>query len=100
MALTLTRSALIEDCARAALIIAPFPAPAGCGAATVIDRRRLDATGALTLKIAGERFDTRASRAVGENRPWSRPSRVFGRVRVKDGSEANADDVGAADRLD
>jgi competence protein ComEC len=81
VALLRTRDALVEDCARAALVIAPFPVPSGCGAATIIDRRRLDLSGALALKITGDEFEIRSARAVGENRPWSRAPRVFGRAR-------------------
>jgi competence protein ComEC len=72
VALLRTREALVEDCGRAALVIAPFPVPSGCGAATIIDRRHLDTTGAVTLKILGEQFEMRSARAIGENRPWSR----------------------------
>src|SRR4051812_15498255 len=72
VALLRTREALVEDCRRAALVIAPFPVPSGCGAATIIDRRHLDTTGAVTLKILGEQFEMRSARAIGENRPWSR----------------------------
>jgi competence protein ComEC len=81
VALVLTRDALLEDCTRATLLIAPFPVPTGCAAATIIDRRRLDQTGAMTLKVSGDQFEIRAARAIGENRPWSRPPRTFGRVR-------------------
>jgi competence protein ComEC len=81
VALVLSRDALLEDCARATLVIAPFPIPAGCGAPTIIERRRLDETGAVTLKIAGDQFEMRTARAIGENRPWSRAPRPIGRAR-------------------
>jgi competence protein ComEC len=104
VALLRTREALVEDCARAALVIAPFPIPSGCGAATIIDRRRLDVSGAVTLKIAGDQFQTRAARAIGENRPWSRAPRAIGRVRSVVPSEKGEENSGemtrAIDRLD
>ncbi|MEA2857962.1 MAG: competence protein ComEC, partial [Methylobacteriaceae bacterium] len=104
VALLRTREALVEDCARAALVIAPFPIPSGCGAATIIDRRRLDVRGAVTLKIAGDQFQTRAARAIGENRPWSRAPRAIGRVRSVVPSEKGEENSGemtrAIDRLD
>ena len=101
VALLRTRDALVEDCARAALVIAPFPVPSGCGAATIIDRRRLDTTGAVTLKIAGDQFDMRAARSIGENRPWSRAPRAIGRARPVKPADENSEDVTRAiDRLD
>jgi competence protein ComEC len=80
VALLRTREALVEDCGRAALVIAPL-VPSGCGAATIIDRRHLDTTGAVTLKILGEQFEMRSARAIGENLPWSGAPRIFGRPR-------------------
>ncbi|MEA2832932.1 MAG: competence protein ComEC [Methylobacteriaceae bacterium] len=104
VALLRTREALVEDCARAALVIAPFPIPSGCGATTIIDRRRLGVSGAVTLKIAGDHFETRAARAIGENRPWSRAPRAVGRVRSvvpPEKSEENSGEMTRAiDRLD
>jgi competence protein ComEC len=103
VALLQKRDALIEDCARAALVIAPFPVPSGCTAATIIDRRRLDETGALTLKIVDDRFEMRAARAIGENRPWSRAPRPFGRARrnaPEQRSDAAEEDVRVSDRFD
>jgi competence protein ComEC len=99
VALLRTRDALVEDCARAALVIAPFPVPVGCAAATIIDRRRLDGTGAVTLKIVDDRFEMRAARAIGEHRPWSRAPRAIGRPRSVT-SEQREDDTREIDRLD
>jgi competence protein ComEC len=99
-----TRDALIADCARASLLIAAFPVPTGCGASTIIDRRRLDATGAMTLKIAGEQFEMRSARAIGENRPWSRAPRGFARARANASAErrddTSAEDMHPFDRFD
>ncbi|ATQ70228.1 ComEC/Rec2 family competence protein [Methylosinus trichosporium] len=72
VALVFDRRALIEDCARAQIVIASFDAPAGCGAPIVLDRRKLAETGAVTLRFASERIDWRMARAPGEDRPWSR----------------------------
>jgi competence protein ComEC len=103
VALLRTRDAFIEDCTRASLVIAPFPAPSGCGATTIIDRRRLDETGAVTLKIVDDRFEMRAARAIGENRPWSRAPRFAGRARTNapaQRSDTSDEDVRVSDRLD
>ncbi|BBU62629.1 competence protein ComEC [Methylosinus sp. C49] len=72
VALVTDRKALIEDCARAAIVIAPFYAPAGCGAPILLDRRKLAETGAATLRFIGERVEWRTARSPGEDRPWSR----------------------------
>lgn len=72
VALLLDRSALIEDCARAAVLIAPFRIPSGCGAPIIVDRRKLDETGALAATFTDGGVLWRATRAPGEDRPWSR----------------------------
>jgi competence protein ComEC len=105
VALLRTRDALLEDCARAALVIASFPVPSGCAATTIIDRRRLDQTGALTLKIVEDQFEMRAARAIGENRPWSRPPRMFGRPRSsasipEKGNNTAEENTASFDRFD
>jgi competence protein ComEC len=69
------RKALIEDCARAAIVIAPFYAPAGCGASILLDRRKLAETGAVTLRFGPEAVEWRTARGPGEDRPWSRAPR-------------------------
>jgi competence protein ComEC len=66
------RAALIEDCARAEIVITPVYAPEGCGAPIVIDRRKLAETGAVTLRFKGERIEWSVARAPDEDRPWSR----------------------------
>jgi competence protein ComEC len=72
VALVTDRKALIEDCARAAIVIAPFYAPAGCGASILLDRRKLAETGAVTLRFGPEAVEWRTARGPGEDRPWSR----------------------------
>lgn len=71
VALAEDRAALFEDCARAAILITPRYAPDGCAAPIVIDRRLLAETGALTLRIVGDRVEWRMARGVDEDRPWS-----------------------------
>jgi competence protein ComEC len=63
-----------EDCRRAMVIVSPLPAPAGCGAALVLDRARLRASGATAVRIAASgEPNVRTVRIVGEPRPWMRP---------------------------
>ncbi|MBR0814770.1 ComEC family competence protein [Bradyrhizobium diazoefficiens] len=61
--------ALVDDCSRAALVVASRPAPPDC-AAMVVDRQRLARQGALALTQRGEGFSVQAVRARGTNRPW------------------------------
>ena len=72
VALATKREALLEDCARADVLIAPFEAPQGCAAKIVIDRRRLAETGAATLRFTENGVEWSTARARGEDRPWSR----------------------------
>jgi competence protein ComEC len=72
VALVSDRRALIEDCARAEIVIAPFDAPAGCGAPILLDRRKLRETGAVTLRFEPDRIVWRMARGPSEDRPWSR----------------------------
>ncbi|PPD44627.1 MAG: competence protein ComEC [Methylocystis sp.] len=72
VALVTTPGALLEDCARAAIVLTPLDAPEGCAAPIVIDRRKLAQTGAISLlleKDGGAQWTS--ARGVGENRPWS-----------------------------
>src|SRR5690606_27246267 len=70
VALVLAREALIEDCARASIVVTPLYAPDGCAAPIVIDRRKLAETGAITMRFEGERIEWRTARGVDEDRPW------------------------------
>jgi len=72
VALVEDRSALIDDCGRAAIVITPRSAPEGCGAPIVIDRRKLAETGAVTLRLKGDRVEWNMVRSPDEDRPWSR----------------------------
>ena len=71
LALTLERTALAEDCARADLLITPLDAPAGCRASRVIDRSTLAETGAISMQIKPDLIAMRRARVEKENRPWS-----------------------------
>jgi len=72
VALVTKREALLEDCGKADVLIAPFETPQGCEAKTVIDRRRLAETGAATLRFTDSGAQWTTARASGEDRPWSR----------------------------
>jgi len=75
VALVYDRPALIEDCARAAVIVTPLDAPEDCGAPIVIDRRMLARTGAVTLLFNGAGVEWTTARGRDEDRPWSRAPR-------------------------
>jgi competence protein ComEC len=92
VALVYDKTALIEDCARAAILITPLYAPQGCAAPIVIDRRKLADTGAVTLRFKDKRDDWTMARGTDEDRPWSRaPSRrTRPAARQKNESEPNA----------
>ncbi len=72
VALVTKRGALLEDCGRTDVLIAPFDAPQGCEAKIVIDRRRLAETGAATMSFTDNGAQWTTARASGEDRPWSR----------------------------
>ena len=55
IALVKDPDAFVEDCSRAKVLITPLYAPSGCAAPLVIDRRKLETTGAITLRFDGER---------------------------------------------
>lgn len=65
------RRALIEDCARAAVLITSLSAPEGCAAPIVIDRDRLAETGAVTLRFSNDGAVWTRAREIDEDRPWS-----------------------------
>jgi competence protein ComEC len=70
----LSVEAFAEDCARAAVVVSPREAPGDC-AATLIDRRDWRANGALALRWTGDRFELKAARPPGYERPWARGPR-------------------------
>jgi competence protein ComEC len=76
LALDMSNSAFEEDCLRADIVITPLRAPASCVAPLILDRQRLEATGAVTLRFAGDTYAMTTSRSPDEDRPWSRPPRA------------------------
>ncbi len=95
-------AAFAEDCTRADIIVTARFAPLGCGAAIVIDREKLKATGALTLRFGGDSgVEMRPARAPDEDRPWSAaPKRGWGRSAplsaARDWQDRYGEDDGAA----
>lgn len=77
VAIPKTSLALLEDCGRAALIIANRNVPAACASA-VIDRNTLATTGAIALKKTANGWEAIPSRALNADRPW------FGRAKAPD----------------
>jgi competence protein ComEC len=77
IAIPKTPAALLEDCGRAALIIANRRVPAACGSA-VIDRNTLAATGAIALKKTLNGWEAFPSRTPNADRPW------FGHAKAPD----------------
>ncbi len=69
LSVVVDRSGFEEDCARAAVLLSPLTAPAGCQA-EVFDERRLALTGAVGLNWDGARFVVSADRSALEDRPW------------------------------
>jgi competence protein ComEC len=67
----LSAEAFTEDCARAAVVVSPREAPGDC-AAILIDRKAWRANGALALRWTGDRFELKAARSPGYERPWAR----------------------------
>ena len=69
----LSAEAFTEDCARAAVVVSPR-AP-GDYNALLIDRKAWRANGALALRWTGDRFELKAARPPGYERPWARAPR-------------------------
>ena len=68
-------SALVEDCAKAAVLIARFSISTGCGAPLIVDRAMLETSGAIALRLENGELVRSDARAAGEDRPWSRAPR-------------------------
>ena len=60
-----------DDCTGAAFIVAPYLSPPPSCGAEVIDRSRLQRSGALSVRRVGSRFVADAARPDGSDRPWS-----------------------------
>ena len=80
VALVLEMSAFHEDCARARIVISPLFAPRSCQPGILLDRGRLEETGAVTLRFLDKGMQLRQARAPGEDRPWSRAPRRSARL--------------------
>ncbi|HWG07313.1 MAG TPA: ComEC/Rec2 family competence protein [Beijerinckiaceae bacterium] len=96
LSLVLDAEAFIDDCTRADIVVTPLFAPSSCGAELVVDRRRLETSGAVTLTLDEERIVTRTARAVDEDRPWSKkPAFAVPPRRVSEGQSPSsvADDA-------
>ncbi|CAH1671050.1 ComEC/Rec2 family competence protein [Chelatococcus asaccharovorans] len=71
IALVRDKRAFPEDCARAEVIVSPLPAPPNCKAPTVIDRRTLDRSGAITLARSPHDMGLHPVHALpAASRPW------------------------------
>ncbi|HEY4986249.1 MAG TPA: ComEC/Rec2 family competence protein [Bradyrhizobium sp.] len=70
VALSLRSVALVDDCARASLIVSVRQPPTSCGV-PVIHRERLQRQGGLALRRTPGGFAIDAVRAAGADRPWA-----------------------------
>ncbi len=70
IALVREPAALAEDCARAALVVAPALTRTGCRDTPVIDRRGLMMRGAHAVWISGTTLTIRNDRRTRGERPW------------------------------
>jgi len=70
VAFVLDRAAFPEDCSRAAIVLSRLYAPATCSAAVVIDRRVLDAHGAIAIGLANGAAAITTARRPREEKPW------------------------------
>ena len=76
IALVLDARAFAEDCARADIVVSPLYAPGGCAAGLVLDRRRLQEAGAVTVRWSGDAVAVNSAREGEQGRPWSPPART------------------------
>ncbi|MGP0094583.1 MAG: ComEC/Rec2 family competence protein [Xanthobacteraceae bacterium] len=79
VAIALSAEAFDEDCRRAVLVLSPREAPADCAAA-VVDRKAWRAHGAIALRRVEHRFEARAVRPAGYDRPWAPAAREQGQA--------------------
>ncbi len=70
IALTLKPQAMMDDCARAAVMVSAYVPPADC-AALVVDRDTLRRQGTLALRSTTNGYVVEAIRPRGVDRPWS-----------------------------
>ncbi len=94
VSLIFDRAAFAEDCLRADIVVTPLYAPPGCAASLVLDRARLQETGAVTLVARGKGWAITTARGIDEDRPWSpAPKPRWGRA--PDTATALSDDPSA-----
>jgi competence protein ComEC len=72
IALAQDRRALVEDCARAEILLTRLRAPPSCAAAVVIDGRFLAAHGATAIRFTESGHEIATARTAAEGRPWRR----------------------------
>ena len=94
VALVLDAQAFHEDCARAAIVVSPLFAPPSCAPAILLDKARLQETGAVTLALGPKSVDWRTARAAGEDRPWSRAPQRRNFMRQANPAQANGAQAG------
>ena len=70
VSMVLSPAAFAEDCARAAVVVSPRPAPPDCAALSV-DRKIWRENGAIALRLVGDRFEETVARPPGYARPWA-----------------------------
>jgi competence protein ComEC len=87
--LVLSDAALVEDCARADVIVTRFPAPE-CKAPVVIDRPMLSARGAIMLKATSDGFVMQGARDGAQSRPWVRSATKQARIAAEDANGQTA----------
>ena len=106
LALVSEYAGLAEDCSRAKILVTPLYAPWGCAAPLLIDRRKLEETGAITLRYVNGEPVMQTARAPGEDRPWSpaprrRAARVAAESVDENGERIEAPEaLSGLDRLD
>lgn len=106
LALVSDYAGLAEDCSRAKILVTPLYAPWGCAAPLLIDRRKLEETGAITLRYVNGEPVMQTARAPGEDRPWSpaprrRAARAAAESVDENGERIEAPEaVSGLDRLD
>lgn len=70
--MALSVEAFEEDCRRAAVVVSAREAPGACSA-LLVDRKTWRASGAISLRRVGDRYELSAARPLGYERPWARP---------------------------
>jgi competence protein ComEC len=70
VSMVLSVEAFAEDCTRAAVVVSAREAHGSC-AATLVDRNRWRASGAMGLRWTGDRFELSAARPANYKRPWT-----------------------------